>query len=199
MKQETRKKLRLFVKKVEQLSSFGFMPSYFQGGGIRFTGLDSPDERMGGASREAIHAFAVGLRFFIHDPDGISFRILADTVASAPGLSDEWKQEFRQTRRKLNKYLDSPMTSMGLGYKPGGKKQVSRRDVLETFLYGDIIHFGERHGELDSYEEWESSNEFALFECALEDILAYVYGCVFHIAQLTKQELDDDDNQDNGD
>lgn len=191
MEEETRRKLKFFIKKVEELSSFSFMPSYFEGGGVKLTSLDQPDVRIEGPSKEAYHAVAVGVRFFLRDGDGISFRVLANTVATDPGLSSSWKQEFSKTRAELNNYLDGPMTLLGLRYKPAGGRSITRREVLETFWYDNIIHFGEGSGELGSFEKWESDNNLALFECAAVDIPARVYSYAAYIAQLSKQELDD--------
>jgi hypothetical protein len=123
--------------------------------------------------REAIDAFILSLRFFLNDRDGFSFRKLVEEVSNDPALSENWKQTCKTVRVSLNQYLDAyaEYALVIEGIDP------TRREVLDTFLYGDLAHTDPKHRP--TFEQWRSdpviySHFYMVFIELLQGILGYI-------------------------
>lgn len=84
------------------------------------------------------------------------------------------KELFKDARNELNDYLDSksPITFRG--------QSITRREILEVFLYGDLAHANEKKKEI--FDQWMSYplmdaliyHEFIRILGSLGYIIAYV-------------------------
>lgn len=98
---------------------------------------------------------------------------MAETYDGLP-ISEQKKELFKDARNELNDYLDSksPITSRG--------QSITRREILEVFLYGDLAHANEKKKEI--FDQWMSYplmdvliyHEFIRILGSLAYIIAYV-------------------------
>ena len=78
-------------------------------------------------------AFLLTFRLFIQDRDGLSFRAIASLSARLP-ISEHLKQKIAEIREQVNHYLDGCSLVVIDGHT------VSRRTLLETWMYGELAH-----------------------------------------------------------
>jgi hypothetical protein len=132
---ETTRVLRLFSQKAEKLlSSTAARRSL---GPISASHRHHYEEGISGSysgpDGEAVDAFVLTLRFFIQDNESVSLarmRTLYDEVAP-PDLATR----FHRICKQLNNFLDQPTP---LSVAEGS--QLTRRQVLDYFVYGDFAH-----------------------------------------------------------
>lgn len=87
--------------------------------------------------REPLEALVLNLRQFMQNNDPCSFGNLAEWKDST--LSKDWVNDFGKIRQWLNGLLDSPSTCVENG------KTLSRRDVLDCMIYGELAHSTSAH------------------------------------------------------
>ncbi len=88
-------------------------------------------------SDESIDAFLLSLRFFLQDNESSSFRNLAKHYNLLP-LPQELRDQYHRIRERLNGFLDAP-GAIGM-VKKGEPAALSRRSILEAYLWGDLAH-----------------------------------------------------------
>ncbi len=141
--------LRLFIQKVEKLSSLSIV-EFFEGRGARVNVWASAEPEVleiasVGPTGEQVDAFVLTLRLFMQDNDQISIRRMADLVANLP-VSANLRGRFQELRENLNAYLDATATFVVADDSP------TRREVLETVLYGNLSHLNAAN--IERYQSW---------------------------------------------
>ena len=149
-KAEMLRSLRLFNEKAEKLAFNRFTNSVLDqesGVTIRASMGEPLTVQRRGPDYESIELFVLTLRFFMQDKDGCSLRCMVP-IYEAALVSDELKNAFFEARQTLNDYLESE-TMFTID-----DKRLTHRDILETFVYGDIAHANP--GKRDRYDAWMS-------------------------------------------
>jgi hypothetical protein len=85
------------------------------------------------------------MRLFMQDNDRISVGRVANLLETLP-VSEKLKEYFEKNRSHLNHALDSPSMLVVNNDHP------SKRDILQTALYGATCHVEERHRA--RYQSW---------------------------------------------
>lgn len=186
MRTETREALELFVEKADRLDSLSFAESAAEVG-FSWTLVNGETEefKTTGPDSEQIDAFVLTLRFFMQDNDHISFRWLANSVLDDPGLSNNWKEEFRKARQKLNDYLDQlPPIQIVVA----SASAPTRREILDTFVYGDLSHTNPKRRT--TLKQWMSRpSSLGLVKVVFVDTLRTMQDVIWHVAQRSRSEL----------
>jgi hypothetical protein len=177
--------LELFNEKADRLSQLSFV----RGFGVRRprfrvmpgeNGVQAAAE--GVAPREELEAFALTLRFFLQSSDGISLRQIPALYAKL-GVPDELAVEVDEIRRDLNKYLDG--ASPFVEDDPG--RQLTRRELLDMVLYGDLAHANEAQRE--RWKLWTGAGFDTLIESEFADMVAGVIQAIFWVRQVNLRAL----------
>ncbi|MEZ4354700.1 MAG: hypothetical protein R3F16_13735 [Myxococcota bacterium] len=139
-----------------------------------------------GPSHDDVKAFGVTLRLFMLSRDRISFAEIATLADTDPGLPDTWCAEAAAIRDTLNVYLG---TSPVLPILPHGDgRTATNRDVLETWLYGDLTHLHDaKRGRLRRLLETPLVN--VNYASDLQDTLLHVLARIFDLAGANSREL----------
>jgi hypothetical protein len=141
--------LTLFVEKAERLKASSLVRTLVERGSrvrISWTAETSllrvaPT----GPSTDEIDAVVLTLRLFMQDKDRISVRNVGKLYESLP-VSADLKKYYEMQRLNLNKYLDNrALINIG-GDRP------TKREILETFLYGELAHLDE--AKRQRYRTW---------------------------------------------
>ena len=176
MNKETREALDLFVEKADELMASEFVKYWQDQGktGFSISGdqLDTGGkwrvrtERYGPTETE-IKAFAVTFRFFVRDYDRISFRSLAKLCCDK-SLSERWRREVKKVQREVNEFLDKWHLPISVGDLPNP----SARDIMEVFIFGDIIHADPKLRP--SFKKWKGSGLFPAFESEFVSLMTRI-------------------------
>lgn len=137
-------KLQLFNRKAERLEQYQLwkylesnQPSFQVSGGQITNNL--PDY-------EIIEAPLITLRLFMQDNDYISIRNISKIYLNNPAISDELKKAFAESRSNFNHFIDAPSlfsrsSLIWINKRERHTTTYTRREILETLLYGEIAHF----------------------------------------------------------
>lgn len=174
--------LNLYNERAAELNESVFLrtlrsnPSSFQ-----FRGGPFRVERVGGPDAEAIRAFLLTFRLFVQDGDGLSFRNISDRYDTLP-VSSELRTELASIRRELNEFLDgmTPFDFCG--------ERVSRRDLMHTWLYGQLAHVNPNHRS--RLKRWTVAADTApLVQGEFDHIVAAVTQSIFWVRQVNLRAL----------
>jgi hypothetical protein len=126
--------LRLFNEKAEKLLGLRFTAALKKNVHVTHTysATDYTVSRTGPGSEE-IEAFVLTLRFFVQNNEPISVANVARLYEDLD-VSDDLKMAVRQTRTKLNDFLDA---TAGTHWHA---EKLTRRRILDVFLYGGLAH-----------------------------------------------------------
>ena len=177
--------LRLFNEKAEKLAGNTFTTRVFgedSGVTIHWSKGEPLTVQRRGPNQESIEVFALTLRFFMQDNEGCSLRNVARLYEDAL-VAAELKERFREVRQELNLYLDSPGFLVNTP-----DTRLTRREVLNTFLYGALAHANPDMKE--RYDRWMSYG--SLFEVqwnALVVVLADFMQFIVYIHDLNAQVI----------
>lgn len=188
MNDETRKALQLFIEKSDKLRSLGFLTTINELSFHWNTTKGEEKLEITGPTQEQIDAFVLTFRFFVQDNEHTSLRWLAMHVGDGPDMSEHWKREFSEVRKELNNILDSfpPIQVSIANYKPP-----TWRDVMDVFIYGDLSHANEKKREI--FKSWmHHLPTKGLLTVQFVQIVSAVTAGLFHIAEITKEELNPD-------
>lgn len=130
---------------------------------------------------EATRAFILTFRFFYQDNERCSIRNIAGIYDDLP-ISERKKDWFENSRSNLNKFLDSESPAKV------NNETITRRDILEMFMYGELAHVNRKKKEL--LDRWMSHplidivvyNEFIY-------ILSAVLGFIEYIRNLNEEVM----------
>jgi hypothetical protein len=152
-------KLLLFNEQVNELEASGFTQYLLAKGGTSVSLSWSASDgvvrtRLEAPSDESIKAFVLTLRILIQPGDGISIDQLGKLY---PGLavSPEIGARFIDLVAAVAEVLDAP------GGLREGRENVSRRKLMETFVYGRLAHMNaDKHPR---YRAWAQRPELLMF------------------------------------
>lgn len=190
MEEKTKETLLRFIDKADKLLSLSFTKT-LQAQPSQITlswNKENPAilvERKG-PDEEAIDAFVPTFRFFIQKNEPISFRALED-ITTDPALSAFWVTEYKRIRKELNEFLDSPIEDRNYVFE--NEKIASNRELMDTFIYGDLAH--NSPGYEHKIQRWKK--EPILFELARFEfihVLGRIFGTIFYMAEISRKELE---------
>jgi hypothetical protein len=108
-------------------------------------------------------AFVLTFRLFYRDRDGLSFREIGDLYKTLP-VRQELKDEVSQIRSEVRRYLDGSTLLDVFG------ERISRRDLLDTWLFGEIAHLN--RDKRERLRAWSVDDDVrALFQHEFEGVL----------------------------
>lgn len=137
--------------------------------------------RKGEPDPEAMEAFLLTFRLFLQDRDGLSFRKIGQLYEELP-ISGSLKGEVEVIRTDLNHYLDGPSPFVIFG------KTTKRRELLMTWLYGELAHLNPEHRT--RLREWRvDDGTRPLFQHEFEGIVTHVTQAVFWIRQVNVRAI----------
>ena len=186
----TRETLNLFVEKAALMRRRAYWRFFEEGHEISFSfGVDATtghyrDMTFMGQDEEARDALSVTLRLFIQDNDCISLRKMANLSTTDTGLSPSWKVGYDKLRAEINQLLDDPAESLG---QEIGLPGLTRRQVLNTFLYGEIAHTDPCYRA--QYRAWRGLSAFPLIEFVFASTVSSLLCTILNAAELAEAEL----------
>lgn len=134
--------LHLFVEKTEKLNNLSFTKIIREnkmGATIcsirRDDGLFDVTSERRGPNEELIDAFLFTFRLFLQNKESWSIGNL-ERFYSSEFLGGDFLKEYRDIRLALNHYLDNA----GDFIIKDNDRVLSRLDIMEVFLYGDLAH-----------------------------------------------------------
>ena len=180
-------RLKLFNEKAKRLLNSRFVEYILKTKKISFevsvergkkveTSKTLPDQ-------DAIDAFVLTFRYFIQDNEECSFGNLAKTY-SKPFIPLEMRKEYSEARKRLNEYLDFP-ASLKFGDEP-----LSRRRVLDIFVYGGLAHVNPNKKEV--FDKWiENPIVRGFFEAEFASILFNALRIIQYVAGLNSRVIEE--------
>jgi hypothetical protein len=134
---------------------------------------------------EARDAFILTLRFFITQNEATSFRRLAKLLDD-PDLTDEWKHRFEFLRSSVNQHLAA---AYGEHHYAGRSHRFSQLDILNTFLYGGLVHANKPEA-VTRFNEWcQSPGQLAMFEMWFIKAIRALSLAIFLLSDICEDEL----------
>ncbi len=187
MRNETKRALQLYLQRADELEQGGFVKYIREKHpiGINITNQEDGTSLIEavGPDNEATIAMIATFRPFIQQKP-ISFRSIT-SLCDDPGLSEDWKTQVTSIRSAVNSYLDSHPNII----EAPGEPLPTRRVILDTFIYGDILHIDDKR-KREIYERWQSQDfYFLLLITEFNSILLNICRAIFQIAAITKAEL----------
>jgi hypothetical protein len=187
MRDETKRAFQLYVQRADELEQGGFVKYVKEKRpiGINITSQEDGTSLIEavGPDNEATKALIATFRPFIQQKP-ISFKSIT-SFCEDPDVSEDWKTQITTIRSAVNTYLDSHPNII---VEPGEQLPI-RREILDTFIYGDILHIDDRR-KREIYERWQSQDFYGLLLITeFNSILLNVCRAIFHIAAITKVEL----------
>ncbi len=136
-----------------------------------------------------IRGFLLTFRMFIQPRDRIA---LYESNRGSPerpklldltGISDSWYEKVKQAHKWVTCAL--AITPPNLIYDG---KPITRWEVLETFLYGDLAHTNP--AKRKTFKQWkEEPDLFGNLQFEFVSILAFMFDQILVVAEESKQEL----------
>jgi len=170
-----REVLQRFCAKVKELEGMRFYRESIASGvgyTMNWTRGGPLTHQRNGPEEESIMAFLLSLRFFIQDNESISVRNVSRLINGAK-VRPDLKAQFMDQRNGLNAYLDS---SGSVNVVTNGVS-LTRRTILETFIYGLYAHQSEKHA--NRLRGWRNSGVDVLlraeFDSIVLDFLLYLH------------------------
>ena len=169
-KEEDINALKLFNEKAEKLKNLSFTKTVL----VEQRSSVSISARVGepvnvkrkGPDEESIDAFVLTFRFFIQNNEKSSFGNLEEIYENLP-IPQEKKDLFRSARKQVNEFLDSDSI---VQFKINNKS-LSRRHILDIFIYGGLSHANERKKK--EYDMWMSNS---VLKPLIENEFVYILG-----------------------
>lgn len=190
MKAKTRETLKLFVEKAALIRGRAFWRFFEEGGEIAFGfGVDFATGRLRdvtftGQDEEARDALMMTLRFFLQDNESISLRNMSKLSTDDAGLSAARTVGYAQLHSEINQSLDDPAESLG---REIGLPGLTRRQVLNTWLYGEIAHA--KPCKRAQYQAWRRLPTFPLIEFVFASTVSSLLCTILNVAELAEAEL----------
>ena len=99
------------------------------------------------------------------------------------GLSPEWYKKVEQVYQLVDNLLAIAPPNLLYNGEP-----ITRRKVLETFLYGDNVHVNTL--ERETFNQWRRDRDlFGAFQLEFVTILGFIFGQILEVADACKHEL----------
>jgi len=183
MKTETRKRLEDFIERAELIQTYSYMSNSenIVGGEIKIVG-DKWQVEFHQPDKEQTDALLFNLRLFYGGKDDISIRRLAE-LCDDPGISDDWKSEYKIIRRLLNERFDILAAE-------GHKGTITYRDIFEMFIFGSLGHRTEKDKVYKLFQKWVTNEtERAIMYNTFHDTVVWLLVAVINIGKASKEEL----------
>lgn len=195
MDEASRTTLELFVEKVERLAKYvrendARNTIVINPGGLMGVFRNAEDEEWQVAS--TLDGFLVTFRMFVQPRDKIAFYSLERDSQGQPkrqkpkfldidGLSPDWYEKIEQAY----KYIDDALNVARFSYNG---QSITRREILETFLYGDGVHINATHRE--TLKQWRRLPDlFGDLQLEFTTILVFMFSQISAVAEACKHEL----------
>ncbi len=173
--------LTLFTENIIRLNSTRFVQGLLANPGgvsIKFD-TDTPlTVTFRGPGQDDVEAIAATWRFFVQDNDRISLRrihkIMLDLHTEEIIVDQTWI-DWCDARKSINDYLDSTGTiafDLDLTDEDGAslvKGNVDRRFVMETILYGELVHANEKKEKI--LKHWHNAGVYGFFRNSFDKTL----------------------------
>lgn len=197
MDDEARKTLELFVEKADRLVKYvrenhARNSIVVNPGGLIGIFRHAEDEEWQIAS--TLDGFLVTFRMFVQPRDRIALYPLArdqqrqpvpqkSELLNLPGLFPEWYEKVERAYQLVDAAL--AITPANLMYNG---EPITRRKVLETFLYGDNVHVNAP--ERETYNEWRRNADlFGDLKFEFVTILGFIFARILEVAEACRHEL----------
>jgi hypothetical protein len=192
MNEKTKRAIENLIKQAERLErhnfqqhivqvGFGFQGSQKENGewDIEF---DIPDE---GELDKTVPAF----RLFNQQNEDYSFHKLANLVVKDSGLSNEFKKNAIEIRKKYFDYLDGHPESIEEGFFEEGTKP-SRGDILKVVMYGSGLAHDNDPVRSETYTHWSRDDirKYVLIQ-EFSKIVFVILSLIKDLSEISKREL----------
>jgi hypothetical protein len=195
MDEASRTTLELFVEKVERLAK------YIRENDARNTIVINPGGLMGvfrnGEDKEwqvasTLDGFLVTFRMFVQPRDKIALYSLERVSQGQPkqqkpklldieGLSPDWYEKVKQAYT----HIDDALNIARFSYNG---QSITRREILETFLYGDGVHINVTYRE--TLKQWRRLPDlFGDLQLEFTITLVFMFSQISAVAEACKHEL----------
>jgi hypothetical protein len=183
--EEVRRILGLFNGKAEKLNGLQFLAALRSGkGSYRMQGRIGAAVEVTGdfATVDEVDAFVLTLRLFIQDNEPISLRRIGLLYQHTAELA-QLAERVAELRTQMNRFLDADSTIIWQN------QQISRRRILDVFLYGGLAH---THPEkTQEFSCWMEHEYMAMpFQAQFYEIVAAITQTIFLIRQVNLEGLD---------
>ena len=174
--------LRLYNRKAEELLGSSFVahlrerrPSFVLGGApFEAVRVDAPSD-------DSMRAFVLTFRMFYHNQDGLSFGKMEPFYGGLP-VEEALKVSVRAIRSRLNEYLD------GLTPIVAYDDQISRRRLLDSWLFGELAHVSaQEQAQLASWRV--EADVTGIFQHEFETILMSFLTAIEGMCELNRRAL----------
>ncbi len=194
---EARKTLELFVEKADRLERYvrendARNSIVVNPGGLMGVFRNAEGEEWQIAS--TLDGFLVTFRMFVQPRDRIALYPLArdsqrqpipqkPELLDLPGLSPGWYEEVERAYQLVDALLVIAPPNLMYNGEP-----ITRRKVLETFLYGDNVHVNAP--ERETYNEWRRNSDFfGELKFEFVKILGFMLAPIEAVAEACRHEL----------
>jgi hypothetical protein len=152
---------------------------------IQFTTGEDPQITLTGIpENESLDALVANLRFFMQSSERTSFSRLEELTRDKT-ISKQWIDVYRDTRRNINAFLDSPPPMVGV---IDGVATSSYRWIYELFVYGEIAH--QNPDKYEILSKWKKDPAFyAPLQFYFFDAVIEILKAVFVLSRLCEEEL----------
>lgn len=203
MNDDAQTALELFVEKTERLSRYVRENSSSRGLVVNPGGLVGVfREGEGGEWKIAstIEGFLATFRMFVQARDKIAlYSLERDSQGQAKqqktklldltGLSADWYEQVEKAYSTIDRALAIAPPKLVYDDQP-----VTRREVLETFLYGDFVHASPV--KRATLKRWQSQREtFGEFQLEFVSVVGFIFGQILEVAEACERELQQYGNQ----
>jgi len=197
MDDEARKSLELFVEKADRLVRYirenvASNSIVVNPGGLIGVFHNAEDEEWQIAS--TLDGFLVTFRMFVQPRDRIALYPLArdsqrqpipqkPEMLDLPGLSPWWHEKFERAYQLVDALLAIAPPNLMYNGEP-----ITRRKVLETFLYGDNVHVNAP--ERETFNEWRRNSDlFGELQFEFVNILGFIFARILEVAEACRHEF----------
>ena len=197
MDNETRTTLELFVEKADRLKKYIIENVDRNGiignpGGL--VGVFRRPEDKEWQIASTLDGVLVTFRMFVQPRDRIALYPLARDshrqpipqrpgLLDLPGLSSGWYEKVEQAYQLIDAALVIAPPSLVYNSEP-----ITRRRILETFLYGDNVHVNAP--ERETFNEWrQNAAFFGDLKFEFVSILGFMFAQIREVAETCRHEL----------
>jgi hypothetical protein len=202
MDEVSRNTLELFVDKAERLAKYirenhALNSIVVNPGGLLGVFRNAEDEEWQVAS--TLDGFLVTFRMFVQPGDRIALYSLErdsqerdsqrqpkrqkPKLLDLAGLSPDWYEKVEQAYKLVDVALAVTPPNLMFNGEP-----ITRRKVLETFLYGDNVHVNATKRE--TFNQWRHLPDlFGELQLEFVTILGFMFGRILEVAEACKHEL----------
>jgi hypothetical protein len=180
---DTRRRLEGLVSRIEEVERYPFFKggANIAGGSYKRSEDRTWTAEFHGPEPHETDAVLLLMRMLVQRDDFSIGRL--EELCEDPGLSDSWKEEYRQRRERLNRRLDEI-------HATGAKGTLTYRQVMHMFLYGRRGHFKGTDEGYKLYDIWVTNDrERQLLQDTFFQVVIWVFTTAINIARASREEL----------